>query len=487
MRALARQRSIPEERKPRRYAMAITTDKNTNYGPPLVNQKYAPLMAPVFNVADQPIYTGLLNNRMTMLRAAGLIGQQLELTVPNWPATVAAEAGHLPPLVVVSSNRSAWIRRGINAGASQLLNLGIAAFNNASDLRALTDLNNNLGISPPLYAPSRIGANRNVYIVVNIAEYTIYKSALAGTGIIPVGWNFAKGGGAQRNLTMVGFGATRFAALEFCKTLRRQAAAAAAGVAPWNSAWLIDDNTVALTNFAGFAAVEATLGGNACAGFRGGTLAETPATNKAWARAELLAGRGQQVGALPASLPPGIVQQTALWNINYFDNNHLNFGPLFITSAEDLSITNYFNHAGIGYQFYNGIGVVKEDPSYDNGGGATKVNKGRQDLAKWISAAESVTPPHGAAPPPTNVQPVNVADGGQQTLSQFITNRVLPNAPAVAAQAANANMQAQAKSQGVEQLTSGALNAGFVAAGGIAATFQINGANQQVVQMRNRP
>lgn len=467
--------------------MAITTDKNTNYGPPLVNQKYAPLLAPVFNGVDQPIYTGMLNNRMAMLRAIGLIGQQLRLAVPNWGVATAAEAGHLPPLVVVSSNRAQWIRRGIDAGVTQLANLGIAAYNSASDLRALTDLNNNLGISPPLYAPSRIGANRNVYVVVQMAEYPFYKATLAGSGVTPVGWEFQKGGGARRNLNMLGFGATRFAAMQFCKTLRAQAAAAAGGAAPWNSAWLIDDNTVALTNFAGFAAVEAALGGNACAGLRGGTLAQAPAANKAWARAELQAGRGQQVANLPPSVPPGIVQQTALWNINYFENNHLNFGPLYITSAEDLSITNYFNNAGINYQFYNGIGVVKEDPSYDNRAGAQKVNKGRQDLAAWITAAESANPPAGVAPPPINVQPVNGADGGVQTLGQFIVNRVLPNAAAVAAQRNNANTQVQAKCQGVEQLTCGALNAGFVAAAAVTGTFQINGAAAQPVQMLNIP
>lgn len=467
--------------------MAITTDRNTLYGPPLVNQKYSPLLAPAFNNVDRPIYTGLLNNRMRMLRAGGLIGQQLELTVPNWPATIAAEAGHEPPLVVVSSNRAAWIRDGIDAGNTQLASLGIPAYLSASDLRALTDLNNNLGISPPLYAPSRIGANRNVYVVVNIAEYTRYKAQLAGTGITPVGWNFAKGVSAQRNMRMVGFGATRFAAMEFCKTLRQQAAAAAGGAAPWNSAWIIDDNVVALSNFAGFAAVQGVLGGNACAGFHGGTVAQTPAADRAWALAQIAAGHGQQAAALPASAPPGIVQQIALWNIDYFDNNHLNFGPSFITSAEDLSITNYFNNAGIPYQFYNGIGVVKEDPAYDNGGGAAALNKNRQDLARWITAAESATPSAGTPPPPIQVQPANPADGGVQTLGNFITTRVLPNAPAVAAQANNANMQAQAKSQGVEQLTSGALNAGFVNPAAIAATFRINGAGQQPVQRRNRP
>ena len=465
----------------------IEVDKNTNYGSSLVS-RIPPLENIGFNSADRPIYTGLLNNRMRMLRAVGLIGQQLELTVPNWAATVNAELLHLPPLVVVSSNRAAWIRNGINAGDTQLQSLEPPAYNSASDLRALTDLGN-LGISPPLYAPSRIGANRNVYVVVNIAEYTVYKAQLAGTGITPVGWNFAKGATAQRNLAMVGFGATRFAAMEFCKTLRQQAAAAAGGVAPWNSAWMIDDNTVALTGFAGFAAVEAALGANACAGFHGGTAAEPQAANKAWAQGEIQAGRGQQAANLPPPILRGIVQQTALWNISYFDNNRLNFGPLFITSAEDLSITNYFNNAHIPYQFYNGIGVRKEDPAYDNGGGASRLNSGRQNLARWITTAESATPPVGPAPPPIEVQPANrTADGGLQTLSDFITTKVLPNAGAVRAQANDANMQARAKSQGVEQLTSGALNAGFVADDAIAATFQINGANgQQAVGRRNAP
>jgi hypothetical protein len=470
--------------------MAITTDKNINYGPPLVNQKYAPLLAPVINVAGQPIFTGLLNNRMAMLNAAGLIGQALKLaTTPSWAAITAAEAGHLPPLVVVSSNRAQWIRRGIDAGLAQAGLLGIAAFNNASDLRALTDWGH-AGISPPLYAPSRIGANRNVYVVVHMAEYAFYKATLAGSGVTPVGWEFQKGVGARRILNMVGFGATRFAAMQFCKTLRERAAAAAGGVAPWNSAWLIDDNTVALTNFAGFAAVEAALGANAAAGFRGGTLAETPATNRAWATAEVNAGRGQQAGALPASVPPGIIQQTALWNVDFFALNFLNFGPLFISSAEDLSITNHFNNAGINYQFYNGIGVVKEDPTYDNRVGAQKVNKARQDLTAWVTAAESANPPPTPGtvpPPPIDVQPVAPADGGVQLLSAFITGRVLPNAAAMAAQRNNVNVQAQAKCQAVEQLTCGAINGGFVGAAAIAATFDVGGGAPYPVQRLDVP
>lgn len=470
--------------------MAIVTNKNTNYGPPNVNQKYAPLHGPAFDNADRLIYSDLLKNRMRVLRHTGLIGERLQLTVPNWADTVNGEAGHLPPLVVVSSNRAKWIKSGIDASVAELaLNHGLAAFNGVSDLRALLDVHNFHGISPPLYAPNRIGANRNVYVVVNIAEYKFYKTQLAGTGITPVGWNFAKTPTAQRGLSMLGFGATRFAAMEFCKTLRRLAAAAAGGVAPWNSAWIIDDNTVALGNFAGFAAVEAALGVNACAGFHGGTQADPQLGNKEWAIREIDAGRGLGPAlALPVPAAQGIVQQTALWNIDYVDTNHLNFGPLYITSAEDLSIINYFDNAPIPYLFYNGINVIKEIPTHDDGFPAAKVTKGRQDLARWITAAESATPPIGTPPPPVHVQPTNPADGGVQTLSDFIVNRVLPNAQeSVRAQAGNADKQAEAKSQAVEQLTCGALGSGFVNLDAITATFKINGTTQQVVERRNLP
>lgn len=463
--------------------MPISTDKNTNYGPPLVNQKYAPLAnIGVVNV-DGPIYSGLLANRDVMLRGAGLLGRQLRLAVPNWANTIAAEAGHLPPLVVVSSNRAGWIRAGLDAGINlaATLNLPGGNFANVSDLRALQDWNG-AGISPPLYAPNRIGVNRNVYVVVQMAEYRYYQATLAGiAGITPVGWEFVRPPGTQANLAMVGFGATRFAAMEFCKQLRQAAGA------PWNAAWIIDDNTVALSNFAGFAAVEAALGVNACAGFRGGTLAVAQAGNKGWANTELAAGRGVQVGALPVSAPPGVIQQAVLWNINFFDVNRLNFGPVYISSAEDLSVANYFNSAPINYQFYNGIGIVKEHPTYDNRAGAQKVNQGRQALTAWIAAAESLNPPAGTPPPPVDITPQNQADGGNQNLAGFVTTRVVPNAAAVAAQAGNVNIQNLAKCQAVEQLTCAGLNAGFVAAAAIAGTFRINGANQQNVNRVNLP
>ena len=465
--------------------MPITVSKNTAYGPPLVTQKYAPLSNPAYDVADRPVYSWMLTHRAGALRSAQRLGQTLRLALPDWPTAIGAEAGHLPPMVVISSTRSAWIRSGLDAATAQLGALGIAAFANASDLRALTALKGQ-EVSPPIYAPSRVGANRNVYVVVNMTEYRTYQRALAGTGVTPVGWEFERTGGGPRGLQLVGFGASRFAAMELCKTLRR-AVLAAGGAAPWNYAWLVDDNVVALTNFAGFAAVEAAMGpAVACAGVRGGTNVIPKAKNVEWANAEINAGRGGQAGALAANVPPGIVQQMSLWNVAYLDANFLNFGPIFVASAEDLSITNYFNAQGITYRYYDGIGVRKEVTTYDNGTPGKNVNAAREALTAWVTDAESVV--SGTPPPPVQVKPrPEDGDGDDDmSLAVFVTDVVLPQS-AMRDQRGNAAVKNNARCQAVEQLATGAINAGFVTPAANAAAFSINGAAQQVVTQVDLP
>lgn len=475
--------------------MPITLSKNTSYGPPLVTQKYAPLRDPVYVVGDRPVYSWMLTNRAGALRSASRLGRTLRLALPDWPTAIAAEAGHLPPLVVISSNRSKWIRSGLDAATAQLAALKIAAFTNASDLRALT-AQRGQAVSPPIYAPSRVGANRNVYVVVNMTEYRAYQKALDGTGVTPVGWEFDRSGGGPRGLQLVGFGASRFAAMEFCKHLRR-AVLAAGGAAPWNYAWLVDDNVVALTNFAGFAAVEAAMGpAVACAGLRGGTNVITKTKNMEWATVEINAGRGGQAGALAANVPPGIVQQMSLWNVAYLDANFLNFGPIFVTSAEDLSITNYFNAQGTTYRYYDGIGVRKEVAKNDDdpvdgmkmSSAGANVNAARAALAAWVTAAESATPPGGAPPPPVQVLPrPGDGDGTDvMSLADFVVKKVLPKS-AMKDQAGNVGVQNTARCQAVEQLATGAIDAGFVTAPANAAAFSINGAAQQVIDQVDLP
>ncbi|MBO1348080.1 MAG: hypothetical protein EBE86_012105 [Hormoscilla sp. GUM202] len=471
--------------------MAIQTDKNTNYGGNLVSQKYTPLQNIQYNQNDRPYYSALLTNRWNLLNNANILRQPLALVVRDWNEIINAEAGNNPPLVVISSNRSNWIRQGITAAETQLAAMQgtPAAFDNPSDLRALS-ADAGQTSSPPIYCPQRIGpapVNRNVYIVVYISEYKTYTRALANTGITVVGWKFELSiqNRAPRKVWLTGFGASRFAAIEFCKELR----AAAGGAAPWDYAWLFDDNVVALTNFPGYMAVENAMIGAAqaqvCAGFHGGTKAEAFEENRNWARAEINAGRGGQAAALPNPMPPGIVQQASLWNIAYLTANNLNFGPVYISSGEDLSFVNYFNTQNIPYFYYNGIGVRKEITDYDNAPGSQRIKAAKERLTAWFAHAESSpTPPGGQPPPPVKVNPVAQEDGGEQKLSDFIVNRVLP--VSMPNRAGDEAVQNQAKCQGVEQITLGAINQGFVTANAMNATFQINGAAAQAVIRRNQ-
>lgn len=383
----------------------------------------------------------------------------------------------LPPLVVVSSNRSEWIRNAIDEGVTQLGRTRIDTYDSVSDLRALGG-HGKTGASPPLYAPSRAGANRGVYVVVHDAEYLKYRQELDGTGITVVGWRFTPEP-ANPRIRMSGFGASRFAAMQFCKTLRAQTGHR------WNSAWLLDDNVVALGGFPGFARVEGALPGHACAGFHGSAAAWTPEHVRAWAVRETAAGRGVEAAVLPAVAGVGLIQQAALWNIEYFTNNHLNFGPAFIASAEDISIGNYFNTANIPYQYYNGIGVIKEETWYDDSDGARQVKSFRENLAKGISEPESVQAPM------VSVQPLRQEDGGEQPLGTFIVERVLPDASAgIQARKDDRDTRAQARCQAVEQLVAGALGAGArgavcVDAAAISAIFKINGDGEQAVTLRD--
>jgi hypothetical protein len=317
--------------------------------------------------------------------------------------------------------------------------------------------------------------------VVHSKEYATYSQALANLGVTVVGWTFQPPVFNNVNWILAGFGPSRFAATQFCKELR------AAG-APWHYAWLLDDNVVALNAFPGYAVVEAAMPGNparVCVGFKGGSKAETSEANGAWAR--------RNVGnAVPGQLPPaaasGLVQQASLWNIAYLTNNNLNFGPIYIASGEDVSFVNYFNQQGIPYFFYKGIEVRKEVTTYDNTPGAQSVNQARRASATRFTNAEGAVGGGGGLPPPVQVQPIDTGDGGVQTLANFIVNCVLPKTSnqEISANAGNVNVQNDAKCQGVEQITCGAIDLNFVSPAAMNAAFRVNGVNvAQVVRRAN--
>ncbi|MFD9720372.1 hypothetical protein [Streptomyces sp. NPDC059076] len=444
----------------------------------MVNQKYSPLADISYDPADEAVYSRLLTSRMALLRSRNLLGSALELSTSRWETVKNAERGRqnpLPPLVVVSSNRAGWIGAAIQKGLDELNSRGIEAFDNVSDLRALAGYNKD-GPTPPLYAPSRAGANRGIYVVVHAAEYEHYQKQLGDTGITVVGWRFMPEP-AQRNERMTGFGASRFAAMQFCKTLRSDTGGR------WNSAWILDDNVVALTNFPGFKAVEDALGDHACAGFRGGTRAKSRDEVRTWAADEITENRGGQAAGPLQAAAVGLIQQAALWNVARFEANHLNFSPAFVASAEDVSIGNYFDAIGTDYQYYGGIGVTKEEVTFhDDSKGAKAVKICRTRMTVLMSRADNEDGKSEVMVLPEKNHPDDL-----EPLHDFVIKKVLPNASAgIQAQQGDQAVQYQAICQSVEQLTAGALkHLDCVSATARDAVFKINGAQEQAVTLRD--
>ena len=458
--------------------MAILVEKKMNYGGKNVTDKYKPLKV-TYIEGDAGTYSKLATHRAKLLTDANILPQPLELRT-NWPAAIAAEstAGQLPPLVVISTNRSRWIASGIRAGTRQLAKV---RFTVAHDLNALTDLAK-VKQSPPLYAPVRIGPNRNVYIIVHLFEYQQYQTELAGLGVTVVGWFFHTPRGAPIS-QLAGFGASRFAAMEFCKQLRT------ASGNRWNYAWLMDDNVVGITSWPGFAAFETVIAAkptNLCVGFSACVKVEPQSEIVGWAEREVNAGR-----AIPTTVPSqttkGLVQQASLWNIRALTEKHLNFGPAFINSAEDVSFSKYMDLASLPYIFCGSPKVMKEETKEDNSAGAAKVKAAREAYTRWVVNAESAGTVTAESPPPVMVK-LSATDP-DKTISTFITNWFtgvggeVP--PPDVAEATTEAVQQKAMCQAVEQIIVEACEKGFVNKDALTANLKVNGSNAQEVARVN--
>lgn len=442
-----------------------------------VNTKYNPF-APGLRLAeaDKALYGKMLTNRTALLKSMNLMPRTLQLVCRDWAVIERAEVDKKPPLVVISSNRANWIKDGVAAADAELKKRDLDYFTSVNDFRALRATNGQT-VSPPIYCPSRLGADpqRSVFIVVHRSEYGKYKTALANSGMNVIGWGFE---GPDESPPFVGFGASRFAAIEFCKTLRAKVNDLGK---VWDYAWLIDDNVVALENFAGLESVEAALAQKVCAAFKGANCPSPFTKIKSWALA---------VGPPPNKLPPsnsyGVLQQVGLWNIKLLADQFLNFPPTFLTSAEDLSLTRYFTYQGIQYLVYDVIPtsarqprpilVVKETAKLDDDGGG-EVNKARQYYAALFAKTESglpqAKPVPPAPPPPVNVECKTVA----KTVVEFVNTDLFPPPKATKDPKTPETRKNTAACQGVEQIAKTAIGLGrpYIDEAPLTRTFQING------------
>ncbi len=492
----------------------IRAYRRPSYGPPNVTDKYSPLMNFNFTETRETYCESILTRRIELLQGIGLLPQSLGLVMPNWEKAIELEADKKPPLVVISTNRSKWIKKAIEAGNAELKKIKIAEFDNASDLRALKATAKQK-VSPPMYAPARIGSagSRNVYVVVHANEYLTYKTNLAGTGITVVGWMFQKP--RLDEMLLCGFGASRFAAIEFCKTLRTRAGN------PWDYAWLFDDNVVAFTSFAGYLKVEAAMASGPtdpatgrprpyiCAGFSGGSTTISPIENTEWAKKELKEGkrdgiRGKEYAALPAVKKKGLIQQAALWNIAELTRLNLNFGPIFVNSGEDVSLGNYFNVKNkdeakpkMPYLFYESISIRKEDTGDDSSPGARVVQKARETISALFAESERFDPrpfqDYLDFPPPLMIKPIKIdpkdpATETEQTLAHFVVKTVLPHTSSTIQKKAK---EKQTKDTGMchaaEQTICKAIELERVEETTLNQTFKINGDTPQDVAPSDKP
>ena len=485
--------------------MAIKAERHMNYGGTAVTQKYSPLHNITYTRTDASVYSKLLTYRLDLLRAAAILPQPLQL-VTDWEKALSRGAPD-PPIVVISSNRSNWIATGLSVAKKQKAS---TEYEGSNDLEALTGKVGQTQ-SPPLYAPVRLEGDRRVFIVVHEKEYLTYRAVL-GSEIIVVGWSFRTPPSSPAELT--GFGASRYAAMEFCKYAR-----ANKNGAPWDYAWLLDDNVVGITRFPGFKVVEdaikATRPTQVCAAFQGGGGVEGFTKTKEWAVGEVTAtpSRRKPTVLEPTTTPVGIIQQAALWNIAYFAEHKLNFSPLFVGSGEDVSLGNYFNlvipgttseppdpgKPAIPYLYYGSSKVWKEEvPRHDDGAEAKAVAAARDKFHNWFAAREAeATPPGDTAPPPVSLESGEGTAISVKTLSAFIDEWFKPKskpkpppepkkgAPSVAKE--DTKEQDKAKCQAVEQIACGAIKEGYVSKAALERTFKIPyDAPQEIVRCRPR-
>jgi hypothetical protein len=343
--------------------MPITATVNAQYDPTgPVSQKYTPLdgrqnIPNTLTVGNNDnIVTQLIGFRQQMFRnltraTAPPNAAPYNVSIKYWGQNITnvlteeknkanAAQTSVPPIAVISSNRSGWIRDRCIAGSTWRMQNPQVALTGISDGIILNVPPGGAG-SVPIYAPYRIGTinnqERGVYIFVHRSEYQTYRNNLNNiAGIKVIGWDFPAlaNGEAVGSTDMFGFGISRYAAMEFFKHLHIDSDAANV----CNKIWMIDDNVVYLTGRQNLGYFEQQM----------------PDANPPYGISFMGDNAPAQAYANPYPNPnnplpfnwnpnnnPVLLQQMMLWNVAYLVNNSYDFSPYFITAGEDISFTRY--------------------------------------------------------------------------------------------------------------------------------------------------
>ncbi len=264
-----------------------------------------------------------------------------------------------------------------------------------------------------------------------MVEYDYYEERVGGgafTNVTVVAYKFT----AQHPaLDIVGFGASRYAALQLMIHLG------------YRRAWAVDDNVINVNGFPNrLDDVEANmpLEGNIWGiGFSAATTNINQATLYDGVTVKFVAN------ALNfADTHPGLLQQVVLWNLDLLSPAHLNYSPLFVSSNEDVSLSNYLQFNNFDERIITACKIIKYEPQNDpatNLGASVEIPKRRNRLLNLFNGIESDIL-------------INPGDG-QVTLQEFISNTVLPGAH----QPESAALVSQ--SRAIEQVLSAATKLGW--------------------------
>ncbi|MGB3186087.1 MAG: hypothetical protein WBB15_09515 [Ornithinimicrobium sp.] len=360
----------------------------------------------------------------------------------------------LPPIIVVSSNRSVWIDECLSAAKPETTE-NAETYKSPWDLSAHADDNASPPVFPPLYAPART-AGRSVFILVRNDEYSRYKVSLERfESIRVVGWAFDQSSEPPDNEgrwrpwehnAIAGFGASRFAAVQFCREMRRR------GVG-WSKAWLMDDNVVRLA-IASFAEEEGKLdGGLHAAGFQGAKQVTSIEYLKE------TAGTPKPSTIAVKKLSGVLLQQVVLLNLTKLESSGNAFSPAFVAAAEDKSFTSLLRRETGTLRFIKS--TAKGDPAVVTKAEAVPesngtVNGDRNSWEKKLARLESK---------------VRVFSKGRSvTVETFIKEELLANRPPDAPKVD----EFRARCQAVEQLMSRSTSAKRSDAKGSKAAFLLD-------------
>jgi hypothetical protein len=111
----------------------------------------------------------------------------------------------------------------------------------------------------------------------------------------------------------------------------------------------------------------------------------------------------------------GLLQQVVLWNLDFLKAKNLTFSSYFVSSNEDVSLTNYLQAFNFSEKVIKPLSIIKMQPTNDTKNtGAAKLAKFRTDLLELLYNLEK------------NTQ-IQQGVSAAVNLSTFVTTTILPN------------------------------------------------------------